>query len=689
MRTLKAWQGETMAYRRRPNNSKKTEFYSNKPNISVPDFPQPSAEDTVRSVPQTQGITADTAFSKVRSYDAHLAKIDIKYVGCAPIFGPLNPVQTLNLPQSQGLFTGSINNIYFQDHLKLLSSVTRQIYIDYHGIPFTPLYHTNDTGEWDGNADSGIADPGNPGHNYNNLQILDRDTEDKRMAKAVYAFNQNVNTIIAQLTASQLTDLNINNWDWQPAYQGKNTTYIYRHHDGTTTSEHSLIDRFSNYNQVYSVMSHMLITYQMHLITLMTSLVNFEYLVSQLPKLQELYKSRTNVFIHIQNQLKRSRYTAPIRQLLSWLKRRFIDTYFMSNYILPLSVVSKETDGLNSPLMYLMHRYSTPIQPIVYRSPINKEPSYHTATIMGGIFSQQLHVVKAEQEDIGRIIGVHEHHINPNTHKAEDVNLGEQGFIWTREANLFQVDTLLQIVLQQDTEDNIIQAVNDWLYGISQSIDQLVGNTLDMSNQQWFIDIETALTRLALNPSGITWKQNVDFTSLPPVIKYNRYELVEQLVLFGGSRMVFTDAPNGYTMALPMFRRAGLPSTLIQEYAQAFYAPSDRHYISFIRFHREINFRDRRGERFTAEWRYLSDYNNIEVPYAPHGYDLPILHVDTFQADDYWAMILQVLIPAVYDQQNLRLRVNQDWMTTVVASFQNKSDEIMITLAKNFLIPSA
>lgn len=73
-----------------------------------------------------------------------------------------------------------------------------------------------------------------------------------------------------------------------------------------------------------------------------------------MPKLAELYPNKAGHFNFLQNKLKTTTYTSPVRSMMVDLKKRFIDKTFFKSFTLPCSVISQEMDGINSPLAYVI-----------------------------------------------------------------------------------------------------------------------------------------------------------------------------------------------------------------------------------------------------------------------------------------------------------------------------------------------
>lgn len=591
-------------------NKKNGKFYSaNKPNLYTPDFPVKQVEQTVHKIQQKPGITSESAFSKIRNYDARLNTIDINIVGAANIFGIPNPTEmTKLLDDSVGLFTGSLNDLYFSDDFLLLATVRRHVLLNYWGMNIKP---------------------------YSDRILLN---------KAFFTWESNVTFLETKIKEAMYTDLAIFTWTFQD-YNDNNTT-------------------LSQYDKVMTPLSYALYCYQMNIYSLMITILNFEYLVAQLPKLQELYKGRTDYFVALQQQLKRSAFTAPIRELMQWIKKRFVDQEFMRDHILPTAVVSKETDGLNSPIVYLLQTLRMPLQPI------RRGTDNTTSVIPITIFSDRFTVNR-----------------DASTQAITGVNGVEHGIL-ELVYNAFNIDTILNIILDSNDQPNQNNAFQTWLRTAHQLITTLTAQTLDLSRQSWFVDLEAALSKLASQPGSLNWKQNTNFTSLPPVIKYTNYQLVNDLVTFACSRPryhsyqhdghpVYDDT--GYRLLIPMFRRKGLPPQLIKEMTQIYYLPSDEVFMSYLSLGSQVQFRTRDNVVVNAkvEYRNVPQYQ-VELPFFV--LDQPFTSQAYLALQDYFTFVID---------STGRTWINSELMCFINASFQNRWADVTLDATRKFIIPQA
>lgn len=614
------------------NNRKQGSFYTNKSSITVPDLPE--AKVTPSSFPSKDTYTAKpitTPWQDYRSFDAEVNKIDVNITGYAPLFGKDNSKSTLNLGNDYGLFTGAFNDIYNTGNFSLLATINRDIHVNYWGLHFDALSSQSKT--------------------------------TKLAEHSFHTWERNMTSLISLLDQSMYTDLRFLDYAWQ---QGVNET-------GNNPDQ-----QFSRYNAVLTPQSYMLLAYQLQLQEVLVTMMNFELLTAQLPLLQEIYKDKSDFIVSIQNQLKRSRYTSVVKSILTWLKKRFIDKSFFKNYILPTAIVSKETDGLNSPIVYLTHNFTIPVEPICWfnRATNSVEPHSYTTPVS---FFYDRRNIRYDTQD-GHITAM---------------NGLQNGSLLTSRLNSFNINTILDILMSTDNRITFSERITAWFDTAEAVLSHLNNTALDISNQRWFRDTEAALQKLASQPSGINWEQNVETSAISGMFSYANYELVNTLALASIPHPTWND--NGYSIVVPMYRKTGLANTLIHEHAQAFYLPSDTNSMSFITLGSEIYFTTRQNNHLVGR----EVHTNLRLPVLElHSIRLafnaqaqPEYTEHTVSLNDYNSqayLVLQDNIAIVRDTDaNQVTWYNSDLITMVPVMFQNRWADYVKLATQNFIIPLA
>lgn len=612
-------------------NNKRTnnKFYTNKSSITVPDLSQ--AQVTPSTFPEKNEFSAKnlvTPWNSYRSFDAQTNKIDVNITGYAPLFGKPNSISSLNLGESFGLFTGVFNDLYNTGNFSMLATINRNIHINYWGLNFTVLTDSNKV-----------------------TKLNDH---------AFHTWERNMSTLMSLLDQSMYTDLRFFDYAWQASVDGK---------EGT---------QFSRYNVVMTPQSYMLVAYQLQLQELLVTMLNFEMLTAQLPLLQEMYKDKADYIVAIQNQLKRSKYTSLVKSILTWLKKRFVDKNFFKNYILPTSVMSKETDGLNSPIVYLTHNFTIPMEPICLINRTTGDPYSHSFTVPVSFFFDKSYI-KYDDGD-GAITAI---------------NGTSNGSLLHRRMNSFNINTILDILLFSNNQTDFDDRIKAWFDTADSVLSHIYSAALDISNKAWFRDTEAALQKLASQPSGINWVQNVETSSISGMFKYANYELVNTLATAMIPTPTWND--NGYSINVPMFRKSGLQNTLIHEHAQAFYLPSDDRSMSFIRVGNTIDFTTRqnirlRGTQIEDRLRLpILQLQNVELSFDPQHnpqYNYGNVSLSDYNTQAY--LVLQDNIPIVRDTNNQPVTwYNSDLITIIPIMFQNRWADYAKLATENFIIPLA
>lgn len=626
---------------------KRNNFYTNK-STQVPDLPNNTPTASHFPAKEGHGIKPTTTFSKIRNFDAKLDKIDINIKGSAPIFGDANTIKSYTLGSEVGNFTGSLNNVYFNEEFELLASVTRKARLSYWGV------------------DTSLEFEIRPVENSSHPTPLD-----VIRYKAYDTWLRNVAGLVTMLKQSMYTDLNIFNWLFAK-------TRIRANNDATNK-------RFPvAYERIFQdPIAQLLINYQ-HDIQLVTMLVfRFEYLNALLPKLTTFYRKKADMFIYLQQQLRRSIYTAPVKSLMMWLKQRYIDKKYIQDYVLPLTILSKETDGLNSPIKYLSLINYTPMNCVKYG--VDGVP--YMPIFIG---TQDLTFTREVTEKFDFDIWTGETQITEDQfNQGTTVNTGGSitdkfAYIQSakndlyfgslkRELDAFDMSTLLTTIEESDNIDEFQGAIDEWLNTARNTLEVFQVQTLDMVRSQLIIDLETAIAKLASEPGGIQWEQNVEFSALTAVEKFDNWTLVGDLVTFNASKAKYYD--NGYTLRIPMYADTGISTNEMKTYSQAWFLPSNDKFMSFLELEDEIFF-TKRGDStvYKAEVRY----------YKHDDYDMPYLFVAGDYADTY--VIAQLPFGTTYFQDG-NIHYNPKRMAYIIATFDNKWPEFVLEAIRSFIVP--
>lgn len=618
-----------MPYRRNKNFKKQDKnYFTNKTGITVPELPNPKTTPSTFAVSSKDGYKSlTTPWQSYRNFDAELNKIEVNIAGYAQLFGQENNKSSLNLGTDIGLFTGAFNDIYNSDNFSLLATIMRDISINYWGLDFTPLDDTTRL-----------------------TKITDH---------AFTTWEKNTNTILSLLDQAMYTDLRFLQWVWQ---------------DGTD-------GHFSKYNTVLSTQSYMLLSYQIQLVNVMITMLNFEMLTAQLPLLQELYKDKSDFIVQIQNQLKRSQFTSRVRSILTWLKRRFIDVNFFKEFILPTSIVSKETNGLNSPIVYLRHTTNIPLEPIAYVTPTdpNQIPVPGSYIVPVQFFMDDVTIT----------------YDTANGQKVSSIT-GAQNNILSTTLDAFNINTVLDILMSTSSTTLFSKRLETWLNTGLSVLNSIINTSLDISNQRWFRDTEAALQKLASQPSEINWKQNVEVRAINGMFAYANYQLINDLATVLVSKPEYNS--NGYQIKLPIFRRAGLPNTLIHEHAQAFYVPSNDTTMSFIKLGDTIYFTTRQNIHLKGQVEYPDNYEipilklySVSLTFNDKGVpDYSSANVDLNNYNSQAYLILQDNFAIIQDSMTtVTTWYNPQLISIIPALFQNKWAEYVKYATQNFIVPLA
>lgn len=630
-------------FRKKSKNS----YFSNR-GIQTPDLPDPTSTPSNFPEKKENGIKPTTVFQKIKNFDAKLDKIDINIKGSAPIFGDANTVKSYTLGNEVGNFTGSLNNVYFNEEYELLATVTRKAKLSYWGI------------------DTSVPFKIRPVEGQNNLTPLNI-----IKFKAYDTWIRNVAGLVTMLKQSMYTDLNIFNWQFV--------------HTRTRNQSQTENKRFPVcYERVFQdPIAQLLINYQ-HDIQLVTMLVfRFEYLNAILPKLSTLYRKKADMFIYLQQQLRRSLYTAPVKSLMMWIKQRYVDKRYIQDYVLPLTILSKETDGLNSPIKYLSLINYTPMNCVKYGStgvpymPVfigtqDLKLSSETKKFDFDIWNGETQVTQ-NQYDQGTTI-------NDRSSRPEETYAFIQSTkddLWSgsfkRELNAFDMGTLLTTIEASDTITQFQGAIADWLQTALNTLETFQVQTLDMVRSQLIIDLETAIAKLASEPAGINWEQNIEFSALTAVEKFDNWTLVSDLVSFNASKPKYYD--NGYTMRIPMYSDTGISINQMKTYAQAWFLPSNDKYMSFLQLEDKIQF-TKRGKPtiYTATIEY----------YTKQGYEMPYLKVQASYDDTF--VVAQLPFGTTVFNSDVKHR-NPRGMSYIIATFDNKWPEFVLEAIRSFIVP--
>lgn len=632
---------------RYPKKNNRNNFYSTR-STQVPDLPDNTSTPSHFPNQKVSGIKPTTAFSKIKNFDAKLDKIDINIKGAAPIFGESNTIKSYTLGSEVGNFTGSLNNVYFNEEFDLLATVTRKARLSYWGV------------------DTSLEFEIRPVEGRNLPTPLD-----VIRYKAYDTWLRNVAGLVTMLKQSMYTDLNIFNWLFTK-------TRIKAQSDANNK-------RFPvPYERVFQdPIAQLLINYQ-HDIQLVAMLVfRFEYLNAILPKLTTFYRKKADMFIYLQQQLRRSLYTAPVKSLMMWLKQRYVDKKYIQDYVLPLTILSKETDGLNSPIKYLSLINYTPMNCVKYGvDGVTYMPIFigiqdllftpsETKNFEFNIWDGETQITEEEfNKGVDSGTGSHSDTYAYIESKKNDLYYGSL----RRELDAFDMSTLLTTIEESETIVDFRNAIDAWLATARNTLETFQIQTLDMVRSQLIIDLETAIAKLATEPGGIQWEQNIEFSSLIAIEKFDNWTLVGDLVTFNASKPKYYD--NGYTLRIPMYSDTGISINEMKTYSQAWFLPSNEKYMSFLELENDIKFTLRGdGTIYTAEVRYYTGGGDYQMPY---------LHVNANYYDT--RVIGQLPFGSIHFQDN-KTHYNPRRMSYIVATFDNKWPEFVLEAIRSFIVP--
>lgn len=566
-----------------------------------------------------------TAFEKIRSYDFEASKIDIHVAGAAPILGAKTQKVLMANSSAKGLYTGSLNNLYFNDKLRLLSTVSRKVKFKY----------------W-GQSTNWIGSPSDM-------------TDDKKatilLQPAISTWKQNVQTLYSQLVAAMYTDLDIFKYKFQPS---KINDVSNNPIDGHVTNVPLIYDQ---------PLSYMLMQYQRDVQCVATFCAQFDYLIANLPKLQELYRSKADFFTTIQNELKRSNFLAKIRELKTWLKRRWVDKGWFKSFVLPTLVYSKATEGLNSPFNMLEPTYSIALEPVY------KPGEADSPELINKIFTTGITVSRTISTDP-----------NSQAQTAFITNIkynGKDITTWETSLNAWSLNTIIDMIQANQTNAEFSIAFSTWIRTAENLIKQTRAESIDFATSPVVIQIEAALAKLSTAPgtSMMNWQQNISLELLLPITKYTEFEFVNELVFFQSTTPEYNN--NGYTIKVPFFRNRGLSKQMVSEDFQSTYIQNDDNYISFYELDDVLTIRYRDNRQVVLKL----EYNNNVYAWVPQGsYSLDQISM-AFQ-DSF------VYIFTTNDPDTTDYWTNSYFMGWITLSFQNRWAEFALMVSKNFIIPT-
>lgn len=576
---------------------------------------------------------AKTAYNTIRNYDVTVDKIDLKIAGAAPIFGERNRAQLLSWRNDiKANYTGSLNNLYAYNQMRTVGLAYREVEVNYQGIDvsqrITPAQWSN------GNAATGEP--------YANNIALRR-------------WNSSVSVLIGELEAAIYRDLPINDIAYSTAAEFEN--------------------HIPGYRAGLSPLACALYQYQQELIAYMSTLLQFQYLVALLPKLAELYPQYAPFFNYVQNQLKTTRYTSLVRSVMMSLKRRFVDKKFFRDFILPTSVYSQETDGINSPILYLLNNQ----------------------TLLNVGFTMN------DQTTYSRL----------NTY-AVNWSQTTDGYL-VRKLDAFTLDTLMELVLSQNFNNpgnlGSNAQIQQYLQRALATLQLLNASVNDFGNNQIVIALETALNKLNVAPGtqSLQWTTNIDFSEMVDITRLDRWEAVETIMFHAVYPVQVNN--NGFVMRVPMYRRTGFSKQLMLEYFQVFYANIPERFISFVRIYDKLTTRLR--NRSVVSYRWTISENNTDhsawVVSSITSYDgstnaqadyMRFSEFMTTFSDKFVSVLARVdkegttsIVRAVPNPipsgAIIAEMTNPDLMGFVDYSIVNRASEIDVELMRNFIIPLA
>lgn len=447
----------------RKPNYRNSSNYGSPHNLKNDNLPlQPSTPSSFeRQVEDQYDTQTRTAYNRIRSYDVTVDKIDLKIPGAAPIFGSKNRAELLTWKSDiKANYTGSLNEVYAKNDFAVPAVQSRRVELKYQGLCHRAKIYSK----------------------AGNLVDFDPNND-----KAVNLWDKNMVTLLNELDAAQYRDLKI--FDIQYA---------------DTNTDAKLIKWRKALSQPVSMVAWL---YQLEISAFLTILISYQYLVAAMPKLAELFPNKAGHFNFLQNKLKTTTFTAPVRSMMVDLKKRFIDKNFFKSFVLPCSIISQEMDGINSPLTYAVQ-----VQTILHQK------------------------FKFKGEDV-------EYQFNTYAIDSDfNTNIYTQ-----RTLDAFTLDTVLDLILRRDNDIVIKETLEDWLSSAKESILLAASSLLDFARNPITIAFETGLAKLSVAPGNqFNWSQNIDFSEIRNVDRFQYWELVDTIVNFNASSPKFN--PNGNTL---------------------------------------------------------------------------------------------------------------------------------------------
>ena len=621
-------------------------------NVASQGFPPSTTSSFITNDVTVNGMA--TIFQQYRDYDIQVNQIKVSVAGGAPIFGTTNPTSSFTFNGKVGTWTPALDRMYKFDEFALLATIQRNVMINYWGIDFmTP--------------------------NSNDLVTT---------MSSFQTWVGNVNNLYNQIKQAQLTTLEINTLQYQPA-----------------------ANRQTKWSDNMSPFAMLLLQYQTEILLVSTFVQAYFTLRSQLSALSKIYHRYASAFEFLQQELATAKFTKQINKILQILKRRFIDKTFYKMIVAPLTVTSKKNDGLNSPIIFLNTVWNIPWEPMAVSpdgNASNITPQSFSVINTAFIDSANMPTRDATTQYLVCKTGAGAGTNVPwGDDKANNVILQRTQNAWT-------VDTILDMVLRPSAANTVADWANDtisvlqaWCDQASKQVDGLLAKMLDFEQNPLVNALEVVLLRLTTAPglSNMNWQQNTQFNEIAPISKFANWEMVNELALFAVTTPNQTS--NGYTMNLPMFANSGLPAQLRDESFQAFYLTASSQYTSYAYVSSDIKlrFRDQKSVRLTIN-RTATDVSYLVTGYSYYDTNQNKV-VGAFTDSDptrtaviipssYASLAFQDKFPAIKfipaestDTKTILTFNNPQLMGYVPVQYKSVSESFELLNSRGFIIPMA
>lgn len=586
--------------RRNYNNKFSGKGFVGNQSVNVPDAPYYESKDMTNKSDYNNRnksrfdnqVKFDTVFQKVRSYDLVLDKAEVKIAGASPIYGKLNPLKEWNFGHdAKGTFTASLNQMYFDDEFFTLYSIDRNAIFNYKGCDYL----------------QGTTSDVNPALN----QVQD--------SIAMRVEREGAAQILFELEAARTFDMAISNLTPNAQY--------------------------GDFYNISTPMMTVLQQYQHELFLYVLYLASFDRLRAALPLLQSLDFNNNTLYAMVDDRLKRSAFTGPIKNIKSTLKRRWVDAGWIKDIILPFMVWSKKTDGLNSPILSLNAALATPITEFTLSS------------------AQGAQAYRIPQW------GITASHV---------------GHVVTRNLNYFDLGDLITAIVVPQTIQDKRQQVEAWINAQLTQLNDIQARFIDWTNNDLVIAVEAMLSKLSTRPGsqGMTWQQNVSPNELSTFESFTDWEIVNSLVLNVNTLPEMNQ--NGFEIRLPMYQYDGFDSQMIKEYFQYYYLPSNNDTVGFVRLSRRIRNIFRDGHQTVITVTPTIQETTLEVT-AHDGTAIT-------EAPAYASRVFQENYPQLRyhrvasDNSDI---INPQLMAYIPVKMENKAGDAIVWLKQIYILPMA